>query len=498
MSATGPALPYEVDRKLAAAEGAASIYANYDRAQVAKIVDAVARVALAEAGPLARRAADETGFGVVQDKALKNESIARAFLEDHRDSDFCTHQVDQATRMLMIPRPAGVVFGITPSTSPVAALYFKVLCALITRNAIVVSPHPAARQVSIDTAELLAQAAERAGAPVGTIQVLEEPSIPLVEMVMADPRVKLVIATGGGGVVRAAYRSGTPAIGVGPGNAPVIIDETVELKQAVEKLVRSKTFDNGVLCTTESVLIAVEEIVPRLLKLLESQGVYLCSSDETQRIRDHVYPEGRFNTSVVGRPATEIAEGAGVRVPPSTRVLLTPIETVSGEEPLTHEKLSPVLAFVVAPDFDAALSAARGILDIAGVGHSAVIHSDDAQRVLDVSYALPVHRIAVNAPGSLGNAGFGTNLPISMSLGTGYIGGSSSSENLNPDYFVQWSRVAYPATIFDRFPDFADLVRSDRSRESVVQFAPRGAGDLLREELRRIVLEELRDVIGVR
>lgn len=508
MSETEARLPREAEELLAAAERAAAEFVDYDRDRVARIVEAVATAALEQAEPLAVRAVEETGFGVVADKILKNQTIAKTFLEDYAEADYCGQRSDAVGRMLLVPRPAGVVLGITPSTSPVAAVCFKVLCALLTRNAIVISPHPGAKRVCTDTALMLARAAEQAGAPRGAVQVLPEPSIPVVEAMMADPRVKLVIATGGGAVVRAAYRSGTPAIGVGPGNAPVVVDETADLKQVAEKLVRSKTYDNGVLCTTESVLIAVEAIAPRLLTLLKARGVHLCSPEETRRVRDHVYPGGRFNTKVVGRDATVIAADAGVDVPANTRILLTPIDSVRSEEPLTHEKLSPVIAFRTVPDFATAVAEARAILDAAGLGHSAAIHSEDPQRVLDYSFALPVHRIAVNVPASLGNAGIGTHLPVSMSLGTGYIGGSSSSENLNPEHFVQWSRAAYSTNIFDRFPDFDGLERS-APRTSASRAVQEGSASapampaeiervLDRDGLRRIVLEELRDLIGAR
>lgn len=501
MSVTQAQLPDEATRMLDLAAAAAADFVEYDRARVARIVAAAARVVEAEAAPLARRAVDETGFGVVADKASKNQGIAKTFLDDYANSDFCAQRVDAEKRMMLIPRPAGVVFGVTPSTSPVAAVAFKVLCALLTRNAIIISPHPGSKQVSIDTAKLLANAAEQAGAPRGAVQVVEEPSIPLVEAMMADSRVKLVIATGGGGVVRSAYRSGTPALGVGPGNAPVVVDETTDLKQVSDKLIQSKTYDNGVLCTTESVLIAVDSISSRLLKLLAAKGAYVCSPEETHRIRDYAYPGGKFNTQVVGRDATTIAAAASVVVPANTKILLTPIDSVTPDEPLTHEKLSPILAYRQVADFAQATADAASILSATGAGHSAAIHSEDPQRVLDYSFALPVHRIAVNVPASLGNAGFGTNLPVSMSLGTGYIGGSSSSENLNPEHFVQWSRTAYSSNIFDRFPNFDGLTRNQTRSRNESYSSPQHTGNahgLARDELRQIVLEELRDLIGAR
>ena len=511
MSDIEATLSREADALLTGAERAAAEFVDYDRERVARIVRAVAEAALEHAESLAVRAVEETGFGVLADKVLKNETIAKTFLEEYAESNYCDQRIDSQKRMLLIPRPAGVVLGITPSTSPIAAVCYKVLCALLTRNAIVISPHPGAKRVCTDTAQILARAAEQAGAPRNVVQVLPEPSIPVVEAMMADDRVKLVIATGGGAVVRAAYRSGTPAIGVGPGNSPVVVDETADLKQVAEKLIRSKSYDNGVLCTTESVLIAVDSIAPRLVKLLTAKGAHLCSATETQRLREYMFPGGKFNTKVVGRDAAVIAAEAGFSVPKQTKVLIAPIESTHGNEVLTHEKLSPVLAYLAAPDFSRATAAARQILDVTGIGHSAAIHSENAQRVLDYSFALPVHRIAVNVPASLGNAGIGTYLPVSMSLGTGYIGGSSSSENLNPDHFVQWSSVAYSTNIFDKFPDFDELRRSsvgarpesggtaDVDAEAIAAaLAPELRGALGRDDLRRIVREELRDLIGAR
>ena len=512
MSETETTLSREADALLAGAERAAAEFLDYDRARVARIVRAVAEAALAQAEPLAGRAVEETGFGVVADKIVKNQAIAKEFLEEYAEANYCDQRADASQRMLLIPRPAGVVLGITPSTSPIAAVCFKVLCALLTRNAIVISPHPGAKRVCSDTVQLLARVAEEAGAPRNVVQVMPEPSIPVVEAMMADARVKLVIATGGGAVVRAAYRSGTPAIGVGPGNAPVLVDETADLKQVAEKLVRSKTYDNGVLCTTESVLIAVEDVSSRLLRLLAAKGVHVCSMQETQRLREHMFPGGKFNTKVVGKDATVIAAEAGITVQPSTRVLLTPITSTDGSEVLTHEKLSPVMAYLTVPDFERGVAAAQQILAVTGLGHSAAIHSENAQRVLDYSFALQVHRIGVNVPASLSNAGIGSYLPVSMSLGTGYIGGSASSENLNPEHFVQWSRAAYSTNIFDKFPDFADMRRSDRTTTSprldrdlgseaaaiASRLSPEAGSVLEQVELRRIVLEELRGLIGAR
>ncbi|MFT4009884.1 MAG: aldehyde dehydrogenase family protein [Nocardioidaceae bacterium] len=487
-------------KALARAETAGRTFATYDRDAVMRVVRAVTTAAEANAERLAYAAVEETGFGVAADKITKNLAIARDFIPEYAHLDFCGHRADAAAKILSVPKPAGVVFAVLPSTGPVAALYFKVLCAMLTRNAIVLSPHPAAAKTGVDAAQVLADAATGAGAPADVIQVLPHPSIPLVEAMMGDERTKLVIATGGAGVVRTAYHSGTPAIGVGPGNPPVIVDDTADLTNAAASIVRSKAFDNSILCTAESVLFVVDSVADDLKRRLQREGAYLCNSSETDRVRDLVYPRGAFDPAVVGRFATELARFASVRVPTSTRLLVTPIARIHDGESLTHEKLCPVLALRRVPSFEAAVREAKELVDIVGVGHSAVIHTDIPQRVLDFAGELPVHRITVNAPGSVGNAGIGTGLPLTMSVGTGFIGGCSTADNLNPEHFVQWSRTTYASDSAVRFPDFTGLRLNQHdgtgNPSPAAGISEERLQALIREDLRKIVLEELRELMA--
>lgn len=503
------------------AQWAAGTFAKYEAGHVTRIVRAVAQVAHDHAQDLAEKAVKETGFGVVEDKVAKNRALSRGFVEAYATADFSSPRLDPDNKMIHTPKPAGVIFALTPSTSPVAALYFKVLSALLTRNAIVISPHPRTAQTCTEAAELLSLAATVAGAPDGVIQILREPTVPLIEATMADHRVNLILATGGAAVVKAAYRSGTPALGVGPGNAPVVVDETANVEAAARHIVASKTFDNSVLCTAESVLIAVQSVAKPLLEQLRRHGGHVCSPSETEQLRQLVFPDGRFNTDIVGISAPEIAKRAGFTTGGSTRLLLTPITHMLPEEVLTREKLSPILAVREVEDFDRAVLEAKSLLRIVGIGHSAVLHSETPQRVLDFSTALPVHRISVNAPGSLGNAGLGTTLPVTMSVGTGFAGGSSSGDNLSPEHLVQWNRTAYSDDPAVKFPQFSGLAPSQRfdpgtrvpphpvpsnardaARPAVLAATSNGsetsAPDSFREELRRIVLEELRELIGAR
>ena len=488
---------------LAAAERAGSEYQHFDFERVSRIVQEVANVAYANAARLAEMTVAETGFGVVADKTSKNESHSRGFLQEYLQEDFCSPRVSRERRMVEFPRPAGVILAVTPSTGPVACTFFKCLSALLTRNAIVVSPHPAAARCTAEAARLLAEAATRAGAPPGLIQVVEKPSVPLVEALMADTRVGLILATGGMGVVKAAYRSGNPAIGVGPGNPPVVVDETANLERAADSIVRAKVFDNSVTCTTESVLFVVEQVADRVVSELRSRGAYLCSPSEVDRLRAYMYPDGGFNSAVVGRSAAVIAAGAGFVVPPSTTVLLAPFDHVVAKEGLTHEKLSPVLGLRVVRDFEQAVTEARDLVNVTGLGHSAAIHSEVPQRVLDFGAALHVMRIAVNMPCAFGAAGWGTSLPSTMSIGTGFVGGSSSGDNLSPHLLVQWERLVYPNQDAEVFPDFGGLrpaVPQARVEWATVHSpgAPSTSGPDIRDELRRLVVDELRTMMGAR
>ena len=324
------------------ARWAAAAYAEYDQAAVASIVEAVTEAAHREAERFAAAAVAETGMGVVADKVIKNRACSRGIVEFYRGDDFVSPRVDAARKIVEIPRPAGVVLALTPATNPVATVYFKVILALMTRNAVVVAPHPRAKLCSTDAARVLAEAAVAAGAPDGIVQVIDEPTIPLAEALMADERTDVIVATGGTGVVRAAYSSGNPALGVGPGNVPVLVDGSADIEAAARRIVDSKAFDNSVLCTNESVLIAEDSIAAKLSSALTRNGAHILDADAALRLRQFMFPGGHLNTDVVGRSAAWIAEQAGFRVTPKTRVLVAPFEDVIAEEVLTHEKLCPV------------------------------------------------------------------------------------------------------------------------------------------------------------
>lgn len=523
MSGILPMSPAHAGHLLERAHWAASAYGEYDYAAVSRIVEAVAEAGHASAERFALEAVSETGMGVAADKVVKNRACSRGIVDFYREQDgggdYVTPRVDAARKIVEVPRPAGVVLALTPTTNPVATVYFKTILALMTRNAVVVAPHPRAKRCSADAARLLADAAVAAGAPDGIVQVIDEPFIPLMQTLMADERTDVIVATGGPGVVRAAYSSGNPALGVGPGNVPVFVDASADVAAAARRIVDSKAFDNSVLCTNESVLIAEDAIAERLRGELARAGAYVLDDDATRRLRAYMFADGQLNTEVVGRNAAWIAERAGLRVTPKTRLLVAPFDFVRGEEMFAHEKLSPVLGFTTVADPARGIRASRAVVRIGGAGHSAAIHSETPAVITDFTAQVPVLRVSVNVGNSTGSSGLDTNLAPSMTIGTGFVGRSSIGENLHPENLVNWAGIAYNNDPSVVMPSFAGI-RPWRAPAGQVPEYPRASNDTgavvpprtsagprasvrgtepsidaLRDDLRRLVAEELAQLI---
>lgn len=487
---------------LGRARWAASRLAQLDRAAIQRIVDAVAEAGHAKARTFAEAAVRETGYGVVEHKVMKNEACSRGLVALYRGEDFVSPRIDAERKIVELPRPAGVVFALIPVTNPVATVYFKTLLALMTRNAVVLSPHPGAKGVCTEAAHVLAAAAKAAGAPDGAIQVIEEPTIPLIEALMRDERVDLIVATGGPAVVKAAYRSGNPAMGVGPGNAPVLVDDTADVTEAAKRIVASKSFDNSILCTNESTVLAYSSIADRLLAAMKAAGAHVCTPAETDKVRALLFRDDGFNVAMIGKDAALIAKEAGFSAN-GAKILVTPVTLVQPEEKLVREKLCPVLAFARVDGLDQAIASARSMMRRTGKGHSAAVHSKREATILAFAAAVPALRFAVNAGCSLGAAGFETNLGPSMTIGTGFAGGSSIGDNLTPHHFVHFARVAYNKAASETFGDFRGLDPLDLPKPSAPPrlVASTGAAgeadaDALRRELRRIILEELNAVLA--
>ena len=479
----------------------ATRFQRLDRAATMRIVNAVAAAGFAKAQAYAEWAVGETGMGVVEHKRMKNEACSKGLVELYAGEDFVGPRIDASRKMVELPRPAGVIFALIPVTNPIATIYFKTLLALMTRNAIILSPHPNAKACCADAARELMKAAKAAGAPDGIIQVLEEPNIPLIEKLMGDERIDLVIATGGPSVVKASYRSGNPAFGVGPGNAPVIVDDSADLKRAAKRIVASKSFDNSILCTNESAVLAFSSIADPLLSAMKAEGAYVCSPEETAKLRKLLFTEHGFNLGMIGKDASFIAKEAGFNAP-QAKILVTPVELVQPEEKLVREKLCPVLGFARVGNIDQAISSARSMMRLSGHGHSAAIHSKTEANILAVAAALPALRLAVNVGCSLGASGFETYLGPSMTIGTGFEGGSSLSENLTPHHLLQFSRIAYNKAADEAFGNFAGLdplhlpkAAPTMPTPALVANNPIDASEL-RRELRKIILEELNAVLA--
>jgi acyl-CoA reductase-like NAD-dependent aldehyde dehydrogenase len=453
----GAAAASEARQMLARAHWAAGAFASYDLASVLRIAEAVAKAAHAEARRYAEWAVKETGFGVAEHKVIKNEACSLGLFERYASEDLVSPRIDPDAKIVALPRPAGVVLALIPSTNPVASVYFKVLISLLTRNAVVVSPHPMAKGCCTDAADLLAEAATTAGAPDGAIQVVREPTVRLVETLMSDPVTDVIVATGGTAMVRAAYRSGNPALGVGPGNVPVLVDATADIAAAARRITDSKAFDNSVLCTNESVLVVQESVREPLLREMQRQHAVLLDETGRDRLRAYLFPDGMLNGEAIGKDASWIADQAGIRVPPRTRLLLAPVELVVPEEPFCREKLSPVLGVATVPTPTAGIEAARAVVRIGGAGHSAAIHSEHPPTIMMYGARVPVLRVSVNVGNSTGSAGLDTNLAPSMTLGTGFVGRSSVGENLEPRHLVNWTKIAYNADPGVSFGDFAGI-----------------------------------------
>ncbi|MEZ5771164.1 acyl-CoA reductase-like NAD-dependent aldehyde dehydrogenase [Defluviimonas denitrificans] len=483
--------------KVGRAAWAARYYRSFSRDAVLAIAEAVARAGYEKAGHFADLAVAETGFGVVEHKKIKNELCTHTLLDHYRDLDLVTPRIDAERKIVELPKPAGVVFALAPATNPVATVYYKAMLAILSRNAIVISPHPVAKSVSVAAARHLAEAAEAAGAPSGLIQCVEEPSIPLVQDIMASDRINVIIATGGTAMVRAAYSSGNPALGVGPGNAVAYVDPSAGVDAAARCLVDSKSFDNSILCTNESVVLTLDSNRGNMERALRSAGAHVCNEADTDRLREYLFGKGSLNLAAIGKSATWIAERAGIRVSPSARILVPVVATPGQDDLLFREKLCPVLTLTSAVDFQQALTFAKHTAR-RGAGHSAAFHGDDTARLVRFSQEMPVYRVVVNAPCSQGAAGFATYLPPSFTIGTGFAGRSSVGENVGPQHLVQWTRIAYGKDVpADLSGIDLSAVSTDRATARAPVAAPPPERESFdRDALRQLILEELRSLQG--
>lgn len=427
---------------------AQKIYATFTQEQVDAIFKAAATAADKARIPLAKMAVEETGMGVVEDKIIKNHFASEYIYNKHKGAKTCgIIKEDKTNGIKIVAEPLGVIAGVVPTTNPTSTAIFKSLIALKTRNAIIFSPHPRAKACTIAAAKLVLDAAVEAGAPADIIGWIDVPSIDLSNQLMKHPHVDCILATGGPGMVKAAYSSGKPALGVGPGNTPAIIDETADIKMAVSSILMSKTFDNGMICASEQSIVCVKDVYEEVKKELQYRGAYILSDKEAEKVAKIILTEaGSVNPKIVGQPAYKIAELAGVTVPESAKVIIGEETEVNVSNPFAHEKLSPVLALYKAKDFNQAVEMAHELVILGGAGHTSVLYTDarTQDRINYFAEQLPTCRLLINSPSSQGGIGdlYNFKLEPSLTLGCGSWGGNAVSGNVGVEHLLNYKTVA--------------------------------------------------------
>ena len=437
--------PEALEAKIAAMKEAQKLFATYTQEQVDKIFKAAATAADKARIPLAKAAVEETGMGIVEDKVIKNHYAAEYIYNAYKNTKTCgVLEEDPVYGIKKIAEPIGLIAAVIPTTNPTSTAIFKTLIALKTRNAIIISPPPRAKGSTIEAARVVLEAAVKAGAPEGIIGWIDVPSLELTNLVMKEA--DIILATGGPGMVKAAYSSGKPALGVGAGNTPVIIDDTADVRLAVNSIIHSKTFDNGMICASEQSVTVLEGVYKAVKEEFQYRGCYFLKKDEIEKVRKTILINGALNAKIVGQKAATIAEMAGVTVPAETKILIGEVESVDISEEFAHEKLSPVLAMYKAKTFDEAIAKAEQLVADGGYGHtsSLYINVNEKEKMAKHAAAMKTCRILINTPSSQGGIGdlYNFKLVPSLTLGCGSWGGNSVSENVGVKHLINIKTVA--------------------------------------------------------
>ena len=434
------------EKKLEQIREAQKKFASYTQEQVDYIFKCAALAANSQRIRLAKMAVEETGMGVVEDKVIKNHFASEYIYNAYKNTKTCgVIEEDASYGTKKIAEPIGVVGAVIPTTNPTSTAIFKALICLKTRNAIIISPHPRAKGSTIEAAKVVYEAAVKAGAPENIIGWIDVPSLELTNTLMRES--DIILATGGPGMVKAAYSSGKPALGVGAGNTPAIIDDTADILLAVSSIIHSKTFDNGMICASEQSVIVLESIYDTVKKEFADRGCYFLTSEETEKVRKTIIINGALNAKIVGQKAHTIAKLAGVDVPEKAKILIGEVESVDLEEEFAHEKLSPVLAMYKAKDIQDAFSKAERLVADGGYGHTSSIYLNavtEKEKLAEFRSRMKTGRILVNTPSSQGGIGdlYNFNLTPSLTLGCGSWGGNSVSENVGVKHLLNVKTVA--------------------------------------------------------
>ncbi|MGE5412332.1 MAG: bifunctional acetaldehyde-CoA/alcohol dehydrogenase [Clostridiales bacterium] len=439
--------PEELERLIERVAKAQEQYASFSQEAVNSIFRRAALAASSMRIELAKAACEETGMGIVEDKVIKNHFASEYIYNRYKDEKTCgVIESDGTYGVKKIAEPIGIIAGVIPTTNPTSTAIFKALLALKTRNAIIFSPHPRAKRCTIMAAEIVRKAAFEAGAPEDIIGWIDEPTIDLSNRLMKHPKISLILATGGPGMVKAAYSSGKPALGVGAGNTPAIIDETAHLKMAVSSILISKTFDNGVICASEQSVVVVDSVYQAVHDEFIARGAYILNDKEKAKVGKVILSDGKINADIVGQSAETIAKMASIKVPKDTKALIAECSSVGKDEPFSYEKLSPTLALYRAKDFKEAVSIADKLVRFGGLGHTSVLYTDsrNKDRIDYVGTCLKTGRVLINTPASQGAIGdiYNFKLEPSLTLGCGSWGGNSVSENVGIKHLINIKTIA--------------------------------------------------------
>ena len=476
----------EVRHKVAKAKEAQSAYQEFSQDRMDQVVKAMMEAALKHAEMLAKMAKDETGYGRWEDKVIKNVFASKYVYEAMKDLKVVGLIKDDKEKKLMeVGVPMGVIAGLIPSTNPTSTVIFKTLIALKAGNAIVFSPHPSAVNCIKETVRILQDASISAGAPEGLIECINVPTVDGTNALMKHKDIGLILATGGEAMVKAAYSSGTPAIGVGPGNGPAFIERSADVKKAISQILESKTFDNGVICASEQSVVVEADMKETVVEEMKRQGFYFMTEEQSEILgRFLLRPNMTMNPVIVGKSAQELARLSGITIPEDAKVLVSFQDTVSHKNPYSREKLTTVLAFYTEPTWESACLRCLEILNNEGKGHTMTIHSQNEEIIREFALKKNVSRLLVNTPATLGGIGASTNLVPALTLGCGAVGGSSTSDNVGPMNLINIRRVAYGMRSLEEIKKDIPVFGNDKAE----QIHKKTASNTEVEELLRRIL----------
>lgn len=418
---------------------------SWNQEQINCLVEKIAQACIANVEPLAKMAVEETGFGIWQDKVIKNllgSKITWDYIKDMKTVGIISE--DKEKGLMEIAVPVGVVAALIPSTNPTSTTMYKTLISVKAGNAVIISPHPNAKKCILETVRIIQEAAKEAGAPNGLIQCIETTTMQATDTLMKHPDTGIILATGGSAMVKAAYSSGNPALGVGPGNGPSFIERSANIAMAVKHIMDSKTFDNGTICASEQSIVTESVIEAQVVEEVKRQGGYFLDEEQSKKLEKMIMrANNTMNPAIVGKSVQKIAQMAGITVPEGTRVLVSRQTEVGPTHPYSREKLCPILAFFVEDTWEKACEKCIAILENEGSGHTMTIHSENDAVIREFALKKPVSRLLVNTPGALGGVGAATNLAPALTLGCGAVGGSATSDNVSPMNLIDIRRVAY-------------------------------------------------------